>query len=1171
MRKSLYAVGALVLFTLLLTPAFGVEWVDVGGNLDPTINPQRVTAPTQAQAVNTVTAGQISSNQGSPEMGMPMVLEYVYIDPGLYSIFSYPWYGYVSSMRWQALYPKDLIGRPGMIHEMALFKSYYPSYYYGTFPNVTVKLCNTTVTTLGTTFSSNYGGQTPVKVFHASSLTRGYIHGSDYWGWDTVDFTTDFDYDSSKSLLVEVTWSGSASGYAYTWGTYNSAAALGLYSTSDTNAATGSQYYYKFNTRIGFIPPPNNVGVSAILQPADPFLAYGDSLYPKCVVRNYGSDAQTNVPVRCLIREKVSGTVFYDQVVYCDLAVSGVDTVSFPGLQAGATDIAYVDSMRTENPGDGKPSDDATVLNFSVTQWGSLCQGYNNGTFDNAVSWVNHGWWATKYPTVSGAQINGMNYWASSGGGADYVDGAQLYLDDAGGPPGTLIFDSTYVQHTAIWTSLYKTHVDITPQTGITTDSFFVAVDEKDWVEGGYYCWFGMCFVNVQVGRDWGKYMAGSWGKFNAYGDMNFGFDYCFSSPLIDAAVVDIPNPPATIDSNTTFAASFVVKNVGLHERKHIPYEFHIVSDADPTDTLLAVSGDAGDVLPGKSKTFTVPESLTPLPGYYTMTGITNALYDYQYQNDTFSAPLFVRYLNVMTEIVSPRMQEVPGLVPVRVKLTNYGNVDAHVPRVDVTIQPAGYADWRENIDIPVGGFQVVTLNPWVCPSGKTNQVTAWITYPEDMNHTSGTPTSADTAMHDVKSGIPGWVELTPLPAGPSGKQIKDGGCMAFDLGTDMIYASKGYKTGDFYSYSVPSGTWTTLTSIPLGSEGKPPYKGSALCTDGNGHIYLTKGNNTVGFWGYDANPEASGAWTQLTNVPLGASNKRVKQGANIAWATRNGVGFAYLLKGYRTEFYKYDPVANAWYNLLDAPIGPYNHAKWDDGSWLVADQEDGNILYAFKAKYMEFYRFYCDKDSWSAPLNPMPIPGSAGNKKAKAGSCAAWYSGKIYAFKGGNTNEFWRYFPESDTWQKQDDIPLWGSTGARKKIKAGAALAGYPGTGIYAFKGNKSLDFWRYTPYDVAAGAQPSRDGVTAGATEIGNVSFAIAPNPLSGGFATVRYNLPNAGLATLNVFDVTGRTVLTQTLAASRTGTASLDLRKLEAGVYLVKVATEGFSTTQKLVVEH
>ena len=88
MRKSLYAAGALVFLTLLLTPAFGVgvEWVDVGGNLDPATNPQRVTAPAPVAPGNTVTAGQVSPNQGgSPAAGMPITLEYVYIDPPLYS------------------------------------------------------------------------------------------------------------------------------------------------------------------------------------------------------------------------------------------------------------------------------------------------------------------------------------------------------------------------------------------------------------------------------------------------------------------------------------------------------------------------------------------------------------------------------------------------------------------------------------------------------------------------------------------------------------------------------------------------------------------------------------------------------------------------------------------------------------------------------------------------------------------------------------------------------------------------------------------------------------------------------------------------------------------------------------------------------------------------------
>jgi hypothetical protein len=260
MTRRTYAAGVAILVTLLLSSALGVEWVDVGGNLNPAVNPQRVTAPAPVAAGNTVTAGQVSPNQGgSPELGMPSPLEYVYIDPGLYSIFTYPWYGEAGGMRWQSLYTKDLIGRPGTIHEMAVFKSYYPTYYNGTFPNVTLKLCHTTVTVLSSNLSSNYGDNTPVKVFHASSLQRGYTNGSNTWGWDTIDFTTDFNYDNSNNLLVEVTWQGSASGYSCTWGTYNSSGALGAYYYGDSLGNSGSTYYYKFNTRIGFVAGPVTV------------------------------------------------------------------------------------------------------------------------------------------------------------------------------------------------------------------------------------------------------------------------------------------------------------------------------------------------------------------------------------------------------------------------------------------------------------------------------------------------------------------------------------------------------------------------------------------------------------------------------------------------------------------------------------------------------------------------------------------------------------------------------------------------------------------------------------------------------------------------------------------------------------------------------------------------
>ena len=109
-------------------------------------------------------------------------------------------------------------------------------------------------------------------------------------------------------------------------------------------------------------------------------------------------------------------------------------------------------------------------------------------------------------------------------------------------------------------------------------------------------------------------------------------------------------------------------------------------------------------------------------------------------------------------------------------------------------------------------------------------------------------------------------------------------------------------------------------------------------------------------------------------------------------------------------------------------------------------------------------------------------------------------------------------------------------------------------------------------------AGAQPSRDGVTAGSVKVGAASIAIAPNPLAGGYATVRYSLPKAGLATLTVFDVTGRTVRTLASGRQKAGFYSVSWdardshgRQVPYGVYFYRLDTPGFRSVKKAVVAH
>jgi hypothetical protein len=114
--------------------------------------------------------------------------------------------------------------------------------------------------------------------------------------------------------------------------------------------------------------------------------------------------------------------------------------------------------------------------------------------------------------------------------------------------------------------------------------------------------------------------------------------------------------------------------------------------------------------------------------------------------------------LDVAVQIVSPRDSQEPGLVPAQVRLTNMGDAAALVPRLDVTIKPSNYADYRENISVGVGESSVVTLLPWVCPAFAIETCTAYITYPADSNHSNDTdvvivhtgPFSEDVAVEIV-------------------------------------------------------------------------------------------------------------------------------------------------------------------------------------------------------------------------------------------------------------------------------------------------------------------------------------------------------------------------------------------------------------------------------------
>ncbi|UCG43867.1 MAG: T9SS type A sorting domain-containing protein [candidate division WOR-3 bacterium] len=422
---------------------------------------------------------------------------------------------------------------------------------------------------------------------------------------------------------------------------------------------------------------------------------------------------------------------------------------------------------------------------------------------------------------------------------------------------------------------------------------------------------------------------------------------------------------------------------------------------------------------------------------------------------------------------------------------------------------------------------------------------------------------------------VHGWAEMSSMPLLPSGMPVRRGGWLELNPGSGIVYAQKGCKTNDFYSFSFDDfrGRWTTLARMPYQTHprwaSRPPRRGSKGCCDRYNTIYVTQGNNTLAFWSYHI---AEDSWAILPDIPEGPSRRKVKAGADMVYVPDyHGDDYVYLLKGYRDEFYRFNVTGQVWEQLEDAPTGARN--TWDRGSWLVGIFRPGAwSIYAHKAKYHELWRYDVSAQSWDQVQKAgMPFIGRLGRKKkSKDGGSACLYDGDIFALKGGDTQEFWRYGLAADSWTELDTMPEYGSTGRKKRVKHGADIVSYGHGFFFALKGNKTLEMWLYA-LTLGTGAGSAGSGVAAADSRaLPAPGFELRPNPLVGRQATVHYSLPRPGPVLLEVFDIVGRSVsATRTPCLSVTGSLPIDLRGLSAGVYLVRLESDRLTDTRKLVI--
>jgi len=149
-----------------------------------------------------------------------------------------------------------------------------------------------------------------------------------------------------------------------------------------------------------------------------------------------------------------------------------------------------------------------------------------------------------------------------------------------------------------------------------------------------------------------------------------------------------------------------------------------------------------------------------------------------------------------------------------------------------------------------------------------------------------------------------------------------------------------------------------------------------------------------------------------------------------------------------------------------------YPSRKVKAGGWLAVDQD---LIYAARGNdTRDFYRY--DMSGWTQ-LPDWP-DGAEGRRPKKGSRGCADGQGHIYATKGHNTPGFWMYGPGSGTWQQLADVPLGPTAGCpyAHKVKCGTDIV-YAEGAVYLLKGYRN-QFWRY---DVAGNSWSQCDDVPA------------------------------------------------------------------------------------------
>jgi hypothetical protein len=592
------------------------------------------------------------------------------------------------------------------------------------------------------------------------------------------------------------------------------------------------------------------------------------------------------------------------------------------------------------------------------------------------------------------------------------------------------------------------------------------------------------------------------------------------------------------------------------------------------------------NVAPGTAITSTMGAPWYPGGGSFYASGVTTTLGDMYAVDDIKTKPVYIGEVDCeLVSIIKPTTsQDTLPFSPI-VKVKNNSTVIMDIP-VMVTIYKSGnpvpvYTGTGTALSVGIGASKDETLAVWNISIADTGA------YLDTSRVTAGDPNPANDVKarsFTIKGGgftpPPGpWEALAPILPSPSGKNPKYGSALGYYNGE--VYFLKASGKGDFAKWTPSAGkgpgTWTSLTDMPKGikpNDGKFPKKGAGVVayTDG---LYVLRGNNTPGFWKFAVvpPPETSG-WVPKANITTGAKNP--KDASGMAIVNVSGTDYIFTMKGSKTsEFYLYDIAANTWLPAIQAPpIGTSGKAGYKKGSCL-AYNPGTNDVYILKGQYGDFFKYNLDAQTWTELKrynHKVYLNRDGKKKKFGDGAAMVYLDGTVYAMKGGNTLEVWKYNVEGDSqdWKQAD--ATWDIPAGAKKVKGGGNMIIGGGT-FYATRGANTPDFFGKSP-EAPVASTPATPlefkGAMANPITTNEFKLTFAPNPAIN-LTAVRYTLPKAGSVSFTLYNVAGTAVKTYTNTNPTTnGVLMVDTKTLPSGVYILRFNSGTISATRKLVLE-